>query len=128
MGCELLITYWPASSSPGHAMRMNLLTEGPYGPLLGAELVLGGIVPAAILFTRLREKVPLVLVASGLVVGGIFAKRAVLLVMGLGFSPLGVRADYWPTLAEVVVSAGVWSIGALVVTLAVALLDLEVKH
>lgn len=126
MGSELLTTYWPSSRIHEHSERMDLLLDGQYAPLLFVQLVVGGAVPALLLFVpRWRARTPVVVLAAVLVAIGVFAKRAVLLVMGFGFSPLGSRGDYLPSLFEVVVSAGVYAMGALIITVLLLVLDLS---
>lgn len=129
MGAELLAVYWPASREPGHAARMDLLTSGRYAPFLLGSIVGGGMIPFALLVSpAARSGGPLLLVASAMVFGGIFVKRAALLVMGFAYSPLGVRGDYWPTLIEWGVTGAVWAVGTLVFTFAVLLLDVGRGH
>ncbi|MEK6608829.1 MAG: NrfD/PsrC family molybdoenzyme membrane anchor subunit [Myxococcota bacterium] len=121
-GTELLTIYWPASSEPAHRLRMDLLVSGPYWPFLYGSLVLGGVLPLALLVST-HGSVRRVVAAAALVFCGIFAKRAVLLIMGFAMSPLGVPGRYVPTTVEWAVTAGIWALGALVFTFALQVLD-----
>lgn len=124
---EIITTFWPASAMPGHVERFALLTSGKYSAIFIPEILAFGLLPFALLaIPTTRKSMPVVALCSVLVVIGIFSKRFVLLAMGLAVSPLGVLAPYTPTLIELSITAGIWSIGMLVVTLAVKLLPMEV--
>lgn len=127
---EIVTVYWPASRTPGHAMRLGLLLWGPYAKFFIPELTIFGIVPFLLLFfPRTRRKVWTLATACCLIVVGIFMKRYMLLAMGFGLSVLGpFDSSYVPTLPEVAVTAGLWALGLMIFTMAIKLLPMEVPE
>ena len=98
-GTELLTIYWPASSEPAHRLRMDLPVSGPYWPFLYGSLVLGGVLPLALLVST-HGSVGSVVADAALVFCGILAKRTVLLIMGFAMWQLGVPGGCVPTTIE----------------------------
>lgn len=127
--CELLTMGYPG----GHeAEYLALLMTGPTAPFFWGELILGIAVPFLILvFRKCREKTALVVLASTLVVLGVFFKRVWLLctafvalnvpgapgVMSgnnmLGDPGWSLMGAYVPTAVEVVIVVGVIALSAL---------------
>ncbi len=125
---ESLTTMWRMSSTPGHMERFMIFVTGKYAPIFLSEVFLFGVLPFFLLaWPKTRKNVTLNAVASVFILMGIFSKRFFLLGSGLAYSPWGWLGVYWPTLTEVMVTAGMWSIGILVVTLAMKLFDMEVE-
>lgn len=125
---EIMTTFWPASTTPGHAMRLEMLLWGKYAPFFIPQITIFGLVPFLLLMNpRTRRNMHIMPVACALVVVGIFIKRFMLLAMGFGMSPIGPFDNtYVPTLTETLVTMGIWAIGILLFTLAVKLLPMEV--
>jgi len=124
---ELITTFWPASATPGHIDRMQVLTSGKYSMLFFTEIFIFGILPFILMsIPRTRKSIPIITISSLFVVIGIFLKRFALLAMGVTFSPLGHLGSYFPTVVEISISTAIWAFGFLIITLAVKLLPMEV--
>ena len=134
IGCELLTVAYPQTTG-----GMELLGEmfgGATAPFFWFEIIAGLLIPFLILvFSRNRQRPALVILASALVVVGVFFKRVWLLFTAFihpnvygapgisSGSSAAVHADatgmwsmlgaYTPTWVEVVVVIGVVSLGAL---------------
>lgn len=117
------------------AETLSLMAFGPTAPFFWLEVVAGLLVPFCILvFAKNRQRTGLVLLASALVILGVFCKRCWLLLTsfivpnvqgangitlgtleaqqgGLGMWALG--GSYAPTWTEVVIVLGVVALGAL---------------
>lgn len=133
---EMLTMIYPLKESTMH--EVQLLVSGSLAPYFWMQVILGLVVPLAILlFKKNREKIGLVVFSSALIVFGVFCKRIWLLFSAfihpniaagqgitLGYhqgsddpsffhniwSKVGV---YSPTLVEVLISVGVISFGIL---------------
>ena len=132
IGCEVLTMAYPGAAG---AETLSLMAFGPTAPFFWLEVVAGLLVPFCILvFAKNRQKTGLVLLASALVILGVFCKRCWLLLTsfivpnvqgangitlgtleaqqgGLGMWALG--GSYAPTWTEVVIVLGVVALGAL---------------
>ncbi len=132
IGCEVLTMAYPGAAG---AETLALMAFGPTAPFFWLEVVAGLLVPFCILvFAKNRQKTGLVLLASALVILGVFCKRCLLLLTsvlvpnvkgangitlgtlearqgGLGMWALG--GSYAPTWTEVVIVLGVVALGAL---------------
>jgi molybdopterin-containing oxidoreductase family membrane subunit len=128
---ELLTMAYPAA--PDESALLAVMTSGSTAPFFWAEIVLGLIVPFFLLvFTKLRQKTTVVVVASALVVLGVFCKRAWLLLTSFAnFNVAGAPgvtygrgsldgSDIWtltgsyvPTWVELVIVLGVISLAVL---------------
>ena len=133
IGCECLTMGYPGA---GEAGALAIMATGKTAPFFWAEIIGGLAVPFLMLvFARNRENPVLVVVASALVVIGVFCKRVWLLftsftvpnvyggngiTLGTQAAQLGDAGDVWtllgvyaPTLPEMVIFAGVICAGAL---------------
>ena len=133
VGCECLTMGYPGA---GEAGALAIMATGKTALFFWAEIIGGLVVPFLILvFARNRENPVLVVVASALVVIGVFCKRVWLLftsftvpnvyggngiTLGTQAAQLGDAGDVWtllgvyaPTLPEMVIFAGVTCAGAL---------------
>ena len=132
IGCEVLTMAYPGAAG---AETLSLMAFGPTAPFFWLEVVAGLLVPFCILvFAKNRQRTGLVLLASALVILGVFCKRCWLLLTsfivpnvqgangitlgtleaqqgGLGMWALG--GSYAPTWTEVVIVLGVVALGAL---------------
>jgi molybdopterin-containing oxidoreductase family membrane subunit len=133
--CEVLTMAYPAA--PEEAVVLGALLSGTSAPLFWGEVVLGLIAPFLLLvFAKARQSTPVVVLASALVVCGVFLKRAWLLVtsfatfnvegapgVAYGRSALSgtdvwsLAGTYAPTWVEVAVTLGVVALAALVYVL-----------
>ena len=133
IGCECLTMGYPGA---GEAEALAIMTTGKTAPFFWFEIIGGLAVPFLVLvFARNRENPACVVLASALIVLGVFCKRAWLLftsftvpnvyggngiTLGTAAAQVGDAGDVWtalgvyaPTLPEVVVFAGVVCAGAL---------------
>ena len=131
--CECLTMGYPGA---GEAEALAIMTTGKTAPFFWFEVIGGLAVPFLVLvFARNRENPACVVLASALIVLGVFCKRAWLLftsftvpnvyggngiTLGTAAAQVGDAGDVWttlgvyaPTLPEVVVFAGVVCAGAL---------------
>ncbi|MDR2109558.1 MAG: polysulfide reductase NrfD [Coriobacteriales bacterium] len=135
VACEILTMAYPAAHE--ESAILALLFTGSSAPLFWGEVILGLVVPFFLLVSRrTRENTAVVVVASLLVVAGVFLKRAWLLLTA--FVPFNVagapgvsygrselaQTEVWtllgtyaPTWVEVVVSCGVVALAALIYVL-----------
>ena len=133
IGCECLTMGYPGA---GEAEALAIMTTGKTAPFFWFEVIGGLAVPFLVLvFARNRENPACGVLASALIVLGVFCKRAWLLftsftvpnvyggngiTLGTAAAQVGDAGDVWttlgvyaPTLPEVVVFAGVVCAGAL---------------
>lgn len=126
---EILAVFWPTSRHPGHAARMSLFFQSPYGWIFIPVLVLG-ISAFVLLADRERRHVPRVQIAAAVMyVFAIFLKRYSLMAMGFAIDPLGQHAPmYFPSLTEVLIALMILAIGLLVMTAAAKVLPLQIPE
>jgi molybdopterin-containing oxidoreductase family membrane subunit len=145
---ELLTVYWPAGET--EVLYLNALLNGPYSGFFWYEVLIGGLLPFAILaIPRLRSSAPAVVVSSALIVTGILAKRVNLLMPGfyypnidygpgitIGTIPPGATVPYpthvfallgtyFPTWVEIAIVVGVIALGALIITIGSKIIPLN---
>jgi dimethyl sulfoxide reductase membrane subunit len=132
LAAEVLTVY--TSRVPDHTAPLDLLLTGRLAPVFWAEVILGVVVPFAIFASRLRHRMPWLLIGAVLAVLGVFAKRVNILLPGmyeplLGMAP-GVPggrpgqpfadvASYAPTWVEYGVVIGIAAFMATVITVGV---------
>jgi len=123
--CEIIVL---ANSGTATADAVWLLTQGPLaGMFLGVEVLLGGMIPIAIiLFPATGKRLWGQLTAAGLILVGILAMRFNIIVGGQ-FIPLagGELGNYAITLEEILKVLIVISIGVALVYVAFRLLPLQ---
>ena len=141
MGAEYLTAAYPGAPE---AAAVDRLLTGQYAPLFWFEVGVGLGIPFLILvIRRLREDPRWVALAAGIAILGIFVHRLNLVLNGLSYAnielapglSIGAYQDgassfathYWyvPTAIEWMVVAGVLAFGALVFTIAVAVLPMQ---
>lgn len=124
---ETMTALWPGAGKPSYVEMYSLLLTGKYAPLFLSQVFLFGLLPFALLvIPRIRRSIPVIALASVLLVIGVFIKRFILLAKGLGVSAMGeVTSYYIPTFQEVLVGVGLWAVGALIITLGVKLLNIK---
>ena len=128
IGCEVLTMAYPGASG---AEALAIMIGGATAPYFWIEVVCGLLIPFLILvFEKNREKTGLVVLASVLVIIGVFCKRAWLLLTSFatfnvaGAITTGTKAaqaggdamwatfgSYAPTLPEVGIALGVVAVG-----------------
>ncbi len=126
---EILSVFWPTSSHPGHAARLALFFESPYGWTFIPVLLLGAGAFALLAPRRTRHLPAIQLTAATMYVLAIFLKRYALMAMGFAIDPLGQFAPpYTPSLVEVLIAVMILSIGLLIMTAAAKVLPLQVPE
>jgi molybdopterin-containing oxidoreductase family membrane subunit len=143
VGAEFLTAAYPGS--PAESGPVTRLLVGPFAPLFFIEAVGGLGVPFLILAVRrTRTRPGWVALASVIAIGGIFVHRLNLILNGLSYAPIGVEPGvsigvwqgattssfamsnwYVPTIVEWLVVVGILAVGALLFTIAVALLPIQ---
>jgi molybdopterin-containing oxidoreductase family membrane subunit len=140
--CETLTAAYPGAAFESEPMR-RLLT-GPYLWFFAFEIVVGLLVPFLMLARRrLRGSVPVVALACGLAIVGIYVHRLNIVLNGLSYPlvefPPGVATGeyaplassfatsyfYVPSLVEWLIVGGVLAFGGLVFTIAALVLPLR---
>jgi molybdopterin-containing oxidoreductase family membrane subunit len=143
VGAEFLTAAYPGS--PHESGPVTRLLVGPFAPLFWIEVVVGLGVPFLILARRRTRVAPTwVAIASAIAIGGIFLHRLNLILNGLSYAPIGVEPGvsigvwqgpgatsfamsnwYVPTIVEWLIVIGVLALGALLFTIAVAVLPMQ---
>jgi molybdopterin-containing oxidoreductase family membrane subunit len=140
--CEFLAGYYPGVQTDA----VRKLVTGRYAPGFAAEIIVGLVVPFALMaYSKWRARPQLVALASVLAVIGIFLHRANVIVVGLGTAPiklspgtpLGTPAAsgssfatssvYFPRVYEILIVIGVLAVSALLFTLGARWLPLKEK-
>jgi dimethyl sulfoxide reductase membrane subunit len=129
---EILTVY--TSRVEYHTAPLDMLLFGQLAPLFWAEVVLGLVVPFAIVVSRLRDRIPWLLVAGVLAILGVLAKRVNILMPGMyeplvGMAPgipggrpaqpFSVAQTYAPTWVEYGVVIGIFAFAAALITIGV---------
>ncbi len=120
VGLELFTALY--SDIPEHVEHFTYLYLGLHGhsvlaPWMWASLLLAGLSLVLLLVPRLRRNETLLPVASVAVVASLWIDKGLgMVVTGFVPSPLGHVAEYWPTVREGLIALGVYSLGALVLT------------
>lgn len=132
VGCEVLTMAYPGAAG---AETLAIMLSGQTAPFFWAEIVLGIVIPLAILLNeKNRQRMGLVAAASACVVAGVFCKRVWLLFTSFatfniygapgviqgstaaanaaGMDVWVVASSYAPTMIELAVVIGVISLGA----------------
>jgi molybdopterin-containing oxidoreductase family membrane subunit len=110
------------SQVPEHAAHFRYLYTGLDGhaalvPWMWASAILASAALVLLLVPRLRAREPLLAAACAAVFLSLWIDKGFGLIVG-GFvpTPLGAVVDYVPTLPEIGITAGIWAVGALLVT------------
>lgn len=133
IGCEVLTMTYPGAAG---AETLAIMTTGATAPFFWIEVIGGLIVPFCILvFAKNREKTNLVVIASALVMLGVFCKRVWLLLTSFvlpnvegapgialgtfaaqnsGLEMWSLHGFYYPTLPEILIVVGAISVGAII--------------
>ena len=117
---ELFTVFY--SQIPEHVEHYRLLylgLEGGWGlaPLLWLSSALAAAALVALLAPRLRQREPVLAAACVAVFLSLWLDKGLALIVG-GFipSPLGRVSPYVPTVSEVAITAGVWALGLILLT------------
>jgi molybdopterin-containing oxidoreductase family membrane subunit len=117
---ELFTAFY--SQVPEHVRHFTYLYAGLEGhaglvPWMWASSALAAVALVLLLVPRTRARDRTLALACAAIVVSIWIDKGLgLIVGGLVPSPLGAVADYAPTAREVLITAGVWAIGAAMVT------------
>jgi molybdopterin-containing oxidoreductase family membrane subunit len=118
--CEVFVTFY--SGIPEHLYHFKYLYSGLHGhgvlvPWMWMSVVLMGIAILLLVVPLTRKNEKILAIACVLVFAGTWIDKGLGLISG-GFipSPLHKVTEYVPTLPELVISLGVYSIGFLVLT------------
>ena len=110
------------SDIPEHVEHFTYLFLGLHGhavlaPWMWASLALAALSLVLLLVPRLRRKESLLVVAALAVVGSLWIDKGLgMVVTGFVPSPLGHVTEYWPTGREALITLGIYSLGALAIT------------
>ncbi len=117
---ELFTVFY--SQIPEHLEHFRLLLAGLPGHAglswwMWASMSMATLALALLIPPRFRNQERLLPLACAMVFCSLWIEKGLCLIVG-GFipSPLGHLTSYTPTLLEVAITAGIWSLGALVVT------------
>jgi molybdopterin-containing oxidoreductase family membrane subunit len=122
LGVEIFTEFYAASAHLIHARFQWFGIHDHAGIAVYSWLALtfNSLALAGFMIPALRNRLPILNAACVLAIGGVFIEKGMgLLVPGMTPDTLGEVYAYSPSLNEVVVSAGVWGVGALVFTLMV---------
>jgi len=109
-------------AAPGPLNVWTYVTTGGYSVLFWALLIFGFLVPFLILAVRRTRTRVGVGVASALIVVGVFLERYIVVITPLLFPNLPAEAQsYVPTVTEMLMVAGVYGLGVLLLALATRL-------
>jgi len=121
LGLEFFTAFY--SNIPGHMESFVYLYKGLEGhhelvPLMWASSVFAAVSLFMLLFTSLRKNEGTLALACVLLFASLWIDKGFGLIIG-GFVPnmLNEVRTYWPTRPESVITAGIWAIGFLVLTL-----------
>jgi molybdopterin-containing oxidoreductase family membrane subunit len=117
---ELFTVFY--SRIPEHVQHFRYLFVGLDGhrtlvPWMWASVALMLVALALLIVPRLRRNERLLAIAATAVFIALWIDKGLGLIIG-GFVPTPFEdvVDYWPTAIEVMISAGIWAVGALLVT------------
>jgi Ni/Fe-hydrogenase subunit HybB-like protein len=118
---ELFTVFY--SRIPEHVQHFQYLFVGLDGhrtlvPWMWASVALMLVALALLIVPRLRRNERLLAIAAAAVFIALWIDKGLGLIVG-GFVPTPFEdvVDYWPTAIEVMISAGIWAVGALLVTI-----------
>ena len=108
----------PEDEQPLRYMFTGLEGHGPLVPWMWASMVLAAASLVLLIVPRYRHNDQLLAVACGMVFFSLWIDKGIgLIVAAFVPSPLGAVTDYAPSLPEILISLGVWAIGALMLTI-----------
>ncbi len=125
----IAIEFIPKMLSPEESPYVKVLLTGEYGFLFwGMEILVGGIIPFAILlYHKTRQSTPWLLAASAMVVIGVYFSKYDLVIAGQSIGPLFTTnfIPYIPSMDDILLLIGGIAACLLVYTLGDLLLPLE---
>jgi molybdopterin-containing oxidoreductase family membrane subunit len=91
--------------------------HGPLVPWMWTSVILAGISLVLLIVPRTRNNEGILPVTCGIVFLSLWIDKGLGLIVG-GFvpSPLGMVAEYTPTLPEILITLGIWALGFLMIT------------
>jgi molybdopterin-containing oxidoreductase family membrane subunit len=122
VGVEVFTEFYSATSHTIHADFQWLGLEGHAGiaAYTWLALICNMLALTGFMIPALRRRLPVLLVACGLAVIGIYIEKGMgLLLPGMTPGVLGEVYAYEPSINELAVGAGIWGVGALFFTLMV---------
>jgi molybdopterin-containing oxidoreductase family membrane subunit len=123
--CEILTAGYAAV--PGQIEPLSWILLGPYASAFYVEITLVIIALLLTINPKTRSSTIALAISSIFVMVAIWLKRFLLLVPGLGLSPIGEVGVYVPTWIEWSIMLGLYAFGALLYTLSAQLLPLKVE-
>jgi Ni/Fe-hydrogenase subunit HybB-like protein len=130
---ELLVDFYNETTDAGSLRYLFLGLRGyaSLTPWIWISLLLNIIAVLLLSFRQLRQNIEILIIACCMSFVGIWIEKGMGFVVG-GFipTPIGEIYEYTPTFAEIMITLGCWSIGALVFTLlarASIILDAKTK-
>lgn len=118
VGLELFTALY--AGIPEHVEHFRYLYLGLHGrrvlaPWMAASVALSAVALALLLVPRLRRRTGLLAVAAAAVVASLWIEKGLgMVITGFVPSPLGHVREYWPTLPEATIAAGIYAAGGLV--------------
>jgi Ni/Fe-hydrogenase subunit HybB-like protein len=107
----------PADVEHFRYLFVGLDGHGLLAPWMWASVALGVLALFLLFIPRLRRNENVLVVAALAVVGSLWIDKGLgMVVTGFIPSPLGHVTEYWPTMKEGLITLGVYSLGALVIT------------
>ena len=120
LGCEVFKDFYTDSA---HVVSMEYLFFGLHGHNMLVPYIWGGLglnLIALIIHAtpKLRGQTPLMAIAAIFCVVGVWVEKGMgLVIPGFLPTPMGDLVEYTPSMVEILVSAGIWALGALIFTM-----------
>jgi Ni/Fe-hydrogenase subunit HybB-like protein len=121
LGLEFFTAFY--SGIPGHMQSFIYLYKGLEGhhqlvPLMWTSTILTVLAICILVFPFLRRNETILAIASAMVFISLWIDKGFGLIVG-GFvpNPFEGITEYWPTIPEFLIAAGVWAIGFLILTI-----------
>lgn len=118
--CEVFVAFY--SNIPGHMDHIKYLFVGLHGhgslvPFMWTSMIMMGLAIALLVPPNFRQNESVLAVACALVFVGAWIDKGLGMISG-GFvpNPLHEVSEYAPTIPELIITAGIWCLGFIVLT------------